>query len=280
MLERSAPAKINLGLHVLRKRDDGYHDIETVMHRIGWADRVTATSADTLSMTCSDPALPTDEDNLCMQAAQRLRAAFEVTAGAQLHLDKRVPYGAGLGSGSSDAATTLQLLSTLWELEPELGALHDIAADIGSDVPFFLGGPAALARGRGERLAPLRDQRSRPYEMPFSAVVAVPDVHIATPDAYGMVTPNDEARPDLPALVRSNDLNRWRHELVNDFAAPILEAYPAVRSVEQLLHDQGAGYASLSGSGSAVYGLFRNASVAREAARAIRALGHRVHLDP
>jgi 4-diphosphocytidyl-2-C-methyl-D-erythritol kinase len=280
MLERRAPAKINLGLHVLRKRPDGYHDIETVMHCIGWADRVTATPADTLSMTCSDPQLPIDEGNLCMEAAQRLRALFDVAEGATLHLDKKVPYGAGLGSGSSDAVATLQLLNTLWGLDAPLDALHDIAASIGSDVPFFLDGAAALATGRGDQLAPLHGQHSTPYEMPFSVVVVVPDVRIATPDAYGMVTPSGEPRPDLPTLVRSSDLDRWRRELVNDFEAPVLEAYPTVRSAKQLLDDQGAEYASLSGSGSAVYGLFRDASVAREAARAARALGHRVHVDP
>jgi len=280
MLEQRAPAKINLGLHVLRRRDDGYHDIETVMHRIGWADRVTATPAPTLSMTCSDPDLPTDGDNLCMQAAQRLRAAFDVEAGAQLHLDKQVPYGAGLGSGSSDAVAALQLLNALWDVDAPADALHDMAAAIGSDVPFFLNGPAALATGRGERLAPLRGQHSTPYEMPFSLVVVVPDVHIATPDAYGRVTPDTEDRPALPALIRSNDLARWRRELVNDFEVPILDAYPAVRTAKKVLVDQGAGYTSLSGSGSAVYGVFKESAVAREAARAARALGYRVHVDP
>lgn len=280
MLERPAPAKINLGLHVLRKRDDGYHDIETVMHRIGWADRITAEPAADLSMTCSDPALPTDGDNLCMQAAQRLRARFDVTEGAMLHLDKQVPYGAGLGSGSSDAATTLHLLNALWDLDAPPDALHGIAASIGSDVPFFLNGPAALATGRGGQLAPLRDPHSARYEMPFAVVVVVPEVYIATPEAYHMITPSADERPALPPLVCSNDLRRWRRELVNDFEAPIFDAYPAVRTVKKVLVDQGAGYVSLSGSGSAVYGVFQDAVTAREAARAARALGHRVHVDP
>ncbi|PSQ88635.1 MAG: 4-(cytidine 5'-diphospho)-2-C-methyl-D-erythritol kinase, partial [Bacteroidetes bacterium QH_2_63_10] len=137
-LAQRAPAKINLGLHVLRERPDGDHDIETVLHRIDWADTITATPADTLSLTCSDPALPTDENNLCLQAAHRLAAAFDVTAGAELHLEKRVPYGAGLGSGSSDAATTLRLLMQLWDLNPSPEQLRGIGGAIGADVPFFL----------------------------------------------------------------------------------------------------------------------------------------------
>jgi len=279
MIERRAPAKINLGLHVLRKRSDGYHDIETVLYRIGWADRVTAAPADRLAMTCSDPALPTDENNLCMRAARRLQAAFDVGRGASLHLDKRVPYGAGLGSGSSDAAATLKVLNELWELGASVAELRDIAAMIGSDVPFFVEGGAALATGRGEVLTPLRAASGTPYWLPFALVVVVPDVHISTPAAYGMVHPDASARPDLAALVRSNDLERWRNALVNDFEAPILEAYPAVRAVKGMLREAGAEYAALSGSGAAVYGVFEHEATARTAAESARAAGHRVFAD-
>lgn len=279
MLERRAPAKINLGLHVLRKRADGYHDIETVLHRIGWADRITASPAESLTMTCSDPQLPTDEENLCLQAAQRLRAAFDVSHGAQLHLDKRVPYGAGLGSGSSDAAATLQLLDTLWGLDAPPETLHAIAARIGSDVPFFLDGATALATGRGDELTPLRDGEEAPYTLPFSLVVVVPSVHIATPDAYRRVTPKRHGRPNMAAVVRTNDLTRWQAELVNDFEAPILDAYPAVRAVRDLLVEGGAGYVALSGSGSAVYGMFAHKEMARAAKEAAQDANYRVYLE-
>jgi 4-diphosphocytidyl-2-C-methyl-D-erythritol kinase len=279
MLERRAPAKINLGLHVLRKRADGYHDIETVLHRIGWADRITAAPAESLTMTCSDPTLPTDERNLCLQAAQRLQAAFDVSRGAQLHLDKRVPYGAGLGSGSSDAAATLKLLDALWALDAPPGTLHAIAARIGSDVPFFLDGATALATGRGDELTPLRDERETSYTLPFALVVIVPDVHIATPDAYRRVTPKSLGRPNMAAVVRTNDLARWQAELVNDFEAPVLEAYPAVRAAHDLLIEAGAGYVALSGSGSAVYGMFAHEAAARAAKEAAQTTGHRVYLE-
>jgi len=279
VLKQSAPAKINLGLHVLRKRADGYHDVATVLHRIGWADRLTAAPADALTMTCSDPALPTDVDNLCLQAAQRLQAAFDVAQGARLHLDKRVPYGAGLGSGSSDAATTLQLLDDLWGLDAAPEELHAIAAQIGADVPFFLDGPAALATGRGDELTPLQDAGGTPYAMPYALVVVVPDVHIATPEAYGLVTPRASGRPDPGGVVRSNELARWRAELVNDFEKPVVDAYPAVGLARDLLDEAGAGYVALSGSGSAVYGVFEQARAAQAAEEAARAAGHRAHLD-
>ncbi len=281
MLERHAPAKINLGLHVLRKRPDGYHDIETVFLRIPWADRITAEPATDLSMTCSDPALPTDERNLCLQAAQRLAEAFNVDAGVVLHLDKTVPYGAGLGGGSSDAAATLEVLNLLWDVGAPHETLQTIGAEIGSDVPFFLQPErAAYATGRGEELRPLRDASGAPYRCPFALVVAVPPVQVSTPDAYRRVTPEGGDRPDLRAVVTSNDLARWRRELVNDFDAPIRAAHPEIQAVAHALTDAGAGYVSLSGSGSAVFGVYAETAAARTAAAALDELECRARVVP
>lgn len=271
-----APAKINLGLHVLRRRSDGFHDIETVFLRLPWHDRLIAEPAGRLTFTCSDAALPAGEGNLCMRAAKRLRAVFSVERGAALHLEKRLPYGAGLGGGSSDAAATLRLLSELWDLGADEAALHEIAASIGSDVPFFLNGPAAYATGRGEQLMPLTGAAGKPYRLPSALVVAVPEAAISTAEAYAAVTPNDTARPDLRAVVRSNDLARWRAELVNDFEASVFETHPEVAALRDLLRDAGAGYAALSGSGSAVFGVFPGEEGAEAAAEAVRQSGHRV----
>ncbi len=273
-----APAKINLGLHVLRERPDGYHDVETVLHRIDWADTITATLADTLSMTCSDPSLPTDTDNLCLQAAYRLAAAFDVSAGATLHLDKDVPYGAGLGSGSSDAAATLRLLTELWGLDPSPERLHEIGASIGSDVPFFLqDAPAAYATGRGDSLSPLSTTEGA-YRVPFPMLVVVPQVQVSTPWAYAQVSPNATNRPHLPRLVTSNDLAQWRSALTNDFETPVVAAEPAVATARAALQETDAAYVSLSGSGGAVYGLFKTIEAARAARADIRAPARRVHL--
>lgn len=274
--ERLAPAKLNLGLHVLRRRPDGFHDLETVFLRIPWHDHLSAVPDETLSMTCSDPALPTNEGNLCLLAARRLAEACGVARGARLHLDKRLPYGAGLGSGSSDAAATLRLLLDLWDLAVEDETLHAIAADLGSDVPFFLGPEAAYATGRGEVLAPLLDADGDPYQLPFHLVVVVPEAHVPTGRAYGLVTPREADRPDLRAVVASNDPARWRAELVNDFQAPVCAAYPAVQASLALLEDAGADYASLSGSGAAVFGVFEDGTAAEAAAEAARQTGHRV----
>lgn len=276
-----APAKINLGLHVLRKRTDGYHDIETVLHRIAWADTITLRPADHLEMTCSDPELPTDTDNLCLQAAHRLAKRLGTSKGASIHLEKRVPYGAGLGGGSSDAATTLRGLVQLWDTGVARETLHEVAATIGSDVPFFLlEAPAAYATGRGDRLTPLHGDTSDPFRMPYTVAVVAPPVYIATPDAYRRVTPNDTDRLDLRETVASMDVGRWRAELGNDFEAPIANAYPSVGAARDLLHDHGADYVSLSGSGAAVYGVFTAPAQAEAACHAAAHDGYRTHRTP
>ena len=279
-LTQRAPAKINLGLHVLRERPDGNHDIETILHRIDWADTVTAAPAETLSLTCSDSALPTDESNLCLQAAHRLADAFDVTEGAELHLEKQVPYGAGLGSGSSDAAATLRLLARLWDLNPPPEALHEIGKAIGTDVPFFLqDAPAAYATGRGDVLSPLSDD-GNDYRLPFPLLIAAPQVQIPTPWAYAQVSPRGTNRGDLRRIVSSNDLARWRSELKNDFEAPIAEATPAVAEIRTALHNTDAAYVSLSGSGGAVYGIFETRDAARAARDAIQTPNARASLMP
>lgn len=279
MPDRPAPAKINLGLHVLRRRPDGFHDLQTVFLPLGWADRLAAEPADGLALTTTDPALPTDGSNLVVRAAEALRQWAGSDVGARLHLEKRVPYGAGLGGGSSDAAAALRLLAALWSLDVPDADLHRLALGLGSDVPFFLLGAPAVAGGRGERLTPLLDADGAPYRSPFWTVVAVPPVHVGTAEAYALVTPDDRGRPDLAAAVLSNDLGRWRREVVNDFQAPVESAYPAIGEARRGLVEAGAGYASLSGSGSAVFGVFEGEREARAAAGAL-ATSCRVWTEP
>jgi 4-diphosphocytidyl-2-C-methyl-D-erythritol kinase len=231
-------------------------------------------------MTCSDPALPTDETNLCLRAARALKEAYDVDAGAELHLDKQVPYGAGLGGGSSDAAATLRLLTRLWTLDADPDRLHELAAGLGADVPFFLlDAPAALATGRGDELTVL-EADGQPYRLPYPVLVVAPPIEVATPDAYAAVTPDDADRPPLPDLVRRGDLARWRQQLVNDFEDPIAGTHPAVATARDWLREQGADYVSLTGSGGAVYGVFQERAAAERARKAGRDRDQRMHLTP
>lgn len=269
---RQAPAKVNLGLHVLRRRADGFHEVETVLLPIGWHDTLTAHRAEHFAFTCSDPAIPTDGRNLCVQAVRAFEAATGRSATVVLHLEKHVPHGAGLGGGSSDAAYTLRLLRDLFA--PGLGeeVLHELAGGLGSDVPFFLHDEALLATGRGELLEPLG---SEPYRLPFALAVVMPPVQISTAEAYRFVHPHAADRPDLREVICSNDLDRWRRELANDFEAPILSRYPAIAAVRRMLVEAGAGYVALSGSGAAVFGVFEEEQAARATAETARAAGLR-----
>lgn len=276
LLTRSAPAKLNLGLHVLRRRADGYHDIETVFLPIAWHDTLAFAPAEDLTLTCSDARLPVDGSNLVLRAAALLRDEAGITAGAHIHLDKHLPFGAGLGGGSSDAATALRALADLWHVELPHKKRHALALELGSDVPFFLDAAPAFATGRGENLTPLRAAEGDPYRLPYPLVVAVPSMHVSTAEAYRLVTPRAEGRPDLAALVRTNDLDRWRAELLNDFEAPVCAAHPALDALRRALVDAGAAYVSMSGSGSAFFGVFEEDRHALAAAEALRYEGHAV----
>lgn len=264
MRARSAPAKINLGLQVLRKRPDGYHDLSTVFLPIGWKDRVTVEVADRLSVKCDEPGVPTDERNLVWRAAEAYGRLMGREPKVQITLEKNIPHGAGLGGGSSDAAATLLLLRDLYGDALTLADLHPVATALGADVPFFVRAEPALASGIGDQLTALR-RDEQPYRFPFHLCVAVPDVYIPTPQAFGQVVPRETDRPNLEAAVVSNDLERWRAELQNDFQRPMEALHPAIRRVRLQLLEAGAAFASLSGSGSAVFGVFGSAGAAGSA---------------
>ena len=246
---------------------------------IGWSDLLVAAPASGFVFTCSDPALPTDETNLVVRAAKLLANRLATDLDLAIHLAKRVPYGSGLGGGSSDAvATLLLLMDTLGSALPP-PELADLATELGSDVPFFLQQNAALATGRGEVVSPLNTPEGKPYRMPYDMVVAVPPVYVSTAAAYSIVKPTERDRPDLASLVLTNDLAEWRSHLVNDFEVAILAREPIVDHAKQRLLDAGAGYAALSGSGSAVFGVFENRSDAHQAASSLRDGGCRVWIE-
>lgn len=266
-LSGSAFAKINLGLHVLRKRTDGYHDVETAMVAVEWHDVIRVARADRMSFTSSEEAL-SGEDNLCVRAARLLQREVGIDVSASIHLDKHLPFGAGLGGGSSDAAVTLLLLDELWKTGLPTPQLRNLAAQLGSDVPFFIDAVPALARGRGEILEPLPE-----YVFPFDIVIVLPNERVSTAEAYSLVSPNESRRPDIREVVTSNDLDRWKRELINDFESPIIRKHPSIGAIKDGMLDAGAGYAAMSGSGSAVFGVFEDAAMGRAAADAFRDQG-------
>lgn len=254
-----APAKVNLGLHILSKRDDGYHEIETGMVAIPWCDRLTFRDSEEMLFTCSDSSLPVDDSNLVVRAARLLGEALGRKPAVKIHLEKFIPHGAGLGGGSSDAAATLKALRSLWNPGFPREELTKLAAALGSDVPFFIDAVPALATGRGERLSTLDVSLSH-----WIVVLAGVD-GISTAEAYGACSPRSEGRADIRELLEHRSPRQWSGVLENDFTAIAVASVPAIRDQCDYLQGSGADFVSLSGSGSAVFGLFETEDAAREA---------------
>lgn len=267
-MEVKAPAKINLGLHVLARRDDGYHDIETAMVAVDWCDVLNFETSSELSLTCSDERLPTDESNLVIRAALALRDHTGSTEAARIHLQKNVPFAAGLGGGSSDAAATLKALNDLWELKLPDNQLEEIAARLGSDIPFFIKGVPAMATGRGEKLEPLDS-----FKLEHEVLIVTSGEGISTADAYGNVTPSGNGRPDIKNILLNQPVEQWERALVNDFQEVAFTLRPGLAKIYDYMVVVGTDYVSLSGSGSAIYGLFADAEMCRRAAVKLRGYG-------
>jgi 4-diphosphocytidyl-2-C-methyl-D-erythritol kinase len=251
----SCPAKVNLGLRVLGRRPDGYHDIVTLFQAIDLWDTLEATDAPHLTLTVDDPSVPADESNLVLRAARLLQARVPEAAGrgAELRLRKEIPAGGGLGGGSSDAAGTLAVLAALWRLDVPPAHLIALAGELGSDVPFFLAGGTAIGTGRGERLAILPPIPERPMVLGF------PPFPLSTPAVYhalGAPLTPPGAGVTVPRLF-VNFAERNDFALAtNDLEAPAFAMRGELVLFRDALSGLGAEVALLSGSGSTVFGLF------------------------
>ena len=250
-----SPAKINLGLRVVARRPDGYHDIESAFQMVSLADEIVLTAKEG-PVTCEveGAELPTDEENLAVKAALALKSHQGVEGGVHIAISKRIPVSAGLGGGSSNAAAMLLGLRKLWGLDISDGELHTLAARLGADVPFFLASPAAWAEGKGERLSPL------PPLEGLSVVLVKPDVSVSTAWAYGEVTFGltraEKALSMLRFLLEMKRFQEIGPYLHNDFESLVEGVHPDIRTIRAALRDHGALGAALSGSGPTVFGLF------------------------
>jgi 4-diphosphocytidyl-2-C-methyl-D-erythritol kinase len=269
MIRHRAYAKINLGLRILRKREDGFHDIETILHPIDLFDEIELHPSDSIEVRCTDPTIPTDESNTCFKAVQFLREHLGVRQGALISITKNIPSGAGLGGGSSDAATVLKYLPSLWKQSVDDLALSTIACKIGLDVPFFLKHGSALALGRGEILEYFS------FDLPFGILVCSPPLHIPTSWAYQNHRARAFERTDLRAALFDgvNNPATLRSSLRNDFEELVFGTHPRIQEIKESLLRAGAVYASLSGSGSAVFGFFDRRETALPAEAELRRKG-------
>lgn len=262
-----ALAKVNLSLGVGQARADGYHQVRTVLQAIDLHDTLTFKARPgPFTITCGVAGIPTDSRNLIWKAAYELSRAIgrETVDGIEVKLDKRIPAEAGLGGGSADAAAALRALSTLWNARLDGIALASVARLVGADVPFFLVGGAAYGSGRGDDLLPLADVR------PFHVVIAKPDFGVQTGAAYGWFD-EDGGVQDAPRALAA-----WPEALLsvrNDLEPPVARRHPLVAELVSRFEEAGAAAAAMSGSGSAVFGLFDAQAKASRAAKALAAPG-------
>ncbi len=253
IMELRACPKINLGLHIVRKRTDGFHDIETAI--IGLRelyDTVSLTPAGSGSSVLETSGAPLDcppESNLCMRALRLLQREFGAGE-AVVKLHKAVPSGAGLGGGSSDAAAVLRAGNQVFTLGLSDAELETLAARLGSDVPFFIKGTPQICTGRGEIMTPLDLDLAGKW----LAVVKPVSIEISTAEAYASVVPREPREPLRELLKRP--FEDWKTLIINDFERSVFEKYPQLQELKQSLYRSGAVYASMSGSGSAIFGIF------------------------
>ncbi|MDD5542515.1 MAG: 4-(cytidine 5'-diphospho)-2-C-methyl-D-erythritol kinase [Acidobacteriia bacterium] len=263
-------AKVNLGLKIVGRRRDGYHDIQTLFQTVTLHDRLRFARLRTgkIDFTCNDPRVPRNSENLIVRAAQLFRKETGLRAGVAIHLEKRIPLGAGLGGGSSNAAVTLLALERLFGRR--MGDLRRLrlARSLGADVPFFLCGGRALGFGRGDEVVSLPDGRLA------TLLLACPDLPISTAHAYRW------ASLGLTKVRRANNMARFRLRFFekesvftlfeNDFERVLFARYPLLRRLKRRLLSAGATEAQMTGSGSAVFGVFSSVQAARSAEARLR----------
>jgi 4-diphosphocytidyl-2-C-methyl-D-erythritol kinase len=259
-----AHAKINLGLHIVAKRNDGFHNIETIFHHIGLSDILTVKRSEKIEITCTNPDIPVDSSNLCWKAVEAFQHHHSITDGVQIQIDKNIPVGAGLGGGSSDAAAVLRSLPVLLQKQTANSDLHTMALRLGSDVPFFLHNTSAYAEGRGEILSYF------PFALPYWIVLVYPNIHVSTPWAYNTLSKKRNGsfpeRAQLKTFLPTDSLEKIS-ALKNDFEEVVFEHFPEIQNVKTGLENFGTLFSLMSGSGSSVFGLFDDEQKAQHAVK-------------
>ena len=262
-------AKLNLHLRVLGRREDGFHDIFTVFQTVSLYDEIVLeTYGDEVLLECDHPAVPADENNLIVKAAERLRVEFGVTAGARISLKKRIPMGGGLGGGSSNAAAVIMGLSKIWDIGATRAEFIRIGSELGSDVPFFFEGGTAMGIGRGTEVLPLDD---------FTAnwmLIVTPDVHVSTAAAYAKLGAQNLTNEDSNRILRvcrseAESPDFLHAALRNDFEKTVFAEHPEIERVKRRLIELGASRAMMSGSGASVFAIFDNEETRQTAIKAL-----------
>jgi len=259
-LEKKSPCKVNLLLNILGKRADGFHELETIMQPVGLSDEIHfERSGSGIHLSCSEPSLPVDAKNLVYRAAASFLSAAKISEGIKIHLEKKIPLAAGLGGGSGNAATTLLALNELFDRPLSGAKLRELAASLGSDIPFFLQAKPALATGRGDQIQPLEDF---PALHRKAFLLIHPGFGISTPWAYQNLARFPAALNGKPgraekliSKIQTGDLQTASTEFYNSLEAPALDKFPLLALYQDFLRENGALAALMSGSGSTTFAI-------------------------
>lgn len=246
--------KINLGLNIISKRADGFHNLETVFYPVALKDvlEIVKQQHETNGVEFTSTGLAVDGDvnnNLCLKAYHILKKDFPPLPAIRMHLHKAIPMGAGLGGGSADGAFTLKLLNEKFGLNLSTEQLIDYSVQLGSDCPFFILNQPCFAEGRGEKLQPINLNLSA-----YQFLIINPGIHINTGWAFSQIQPKQPAKSIKDIIDQS--ILTWKDELINDFEEPVFNIHPEIKGIKENLYSQGAVYASMTGSGSTVFGIF------------------------
>lgn len=251
-------AKINIGLNIISRRGDGYHNIETILQQIDLCDSMTLKKSrcPDITVLCHHPAVPDGPQNICYRAVKLMQEATGVDDGVVIEIDKRIPVAAGLGGGSSNAAAVMQGLQDLWRIRLDKPTIATIAAKLGADVLFFVAGGTALASGVGEILTPM----TLPQQ--FVCVLIYPNIEISTTWAFKnfnfSLTKIKKSVKLAHFFSNENDLYRSKNLICNDLEEVVFQSYPMLAELKDSFYAEGAFYAAMSGSGSTIYGLFQD----------------------
>jgi 4-diphosphocytidyl-2-C-methyl-D-erythritol kinase len=251
-IEIKAPAKINIGLNILSKRTDGYHNLSTLFYPISdLFDTLTFELSERFEFRCSSASIPCDDSNLVVKAKNLLEKFCGRYLRVVITLEKRIPSQAGLGGGSSDAAAALLSLNELFSLNLSYDKLLELALELGSDVPFFLRAKPAIGTSRGEKLEPVSLEINNPI------LIVNPKILISTKEAFAQITPMED-QFDFRSVITNGhlDYSKLTANVKNDFEENIFRKHPEISVLKDLLMESGALYSSMSGSGSTVFGIF------------------------
>ncbi len=254
-----APAKINIGLFVTRKRIDGYHDIETIFYPLNLYDELIISKSEVFNFTCNNPVLSEENDNLIVKTIKLLEKYSGRNLPVSIHLDKKIPIGAGMGGGSSDAAAMLLSINELFNLGYTTEILHHFALELGSDVPFFIKPLTSFAASRGENIVPINFQLKKPV------LIINPHIHISTKWAYENIVPR-KAVYDLRHLHNFNEdsFSSLKNNVINVFEEPVFLRHKEIKEIKDYCYQSGAEFSLMTGSGSTVFAIYNSPDEAKK----------------